>query len=120
MYFVEPDEPDYLARREQYTKLKDVKEYVLNISFLVRKPVFKSGSIYMLGSMITMITDIESEHVSICFAFASLLSIWFTFTVNRVTFGLRPNIRHISNAGLQKTNSGYNTKNIDFGFLFVL
>lgn len=120
MYFVEPDEPDYLAKREKYTKLKDVKEYVLNIGFLVRKPVFKAASIYVLGSIGPMITDTETERLSRGFAFADVLAIGFTYKVKRVTFDIRPNIRHISNAGLQKTNSGYNTKNIDFGFSFLL
>lgn len=120
LYFVEPDDPDYIAKREKYTTLKDVKEYVLNIGFLVRKPVFKSASIYALGSIGPMINDTETERLSKGFAFADVLAIGFTFKVNRATFDLRPNIRHISNAGLQKKNSGYNTKNIDFGFLFVL
>ena len=120
LYFVKPDELDYIAKREQYTKLKNVKEYVLNIGLLVRKPIFKSASIYVLGTVGPMITDTETERLSKDFAFADVLAIGFTFKVNRVTLDLRPNIRHISNAGLQKTNSGYNTKNIDFGFLFTL
>lgn len=120
LYFVKPDETDYIAKREQYTKLKNVKEYVLNIGFLLRKPMFKSASIYVLGSVGPMITDTETERLSKGFAFADVLAIGFTFKVNRVKLDLRPNIRHISNAGLQKTNSGYNTKNIDFGFLFTL
>ncbi|MFV8370275.1 hypothetical protein [Flavobacterium sp. LB2R40] len=44
-YFVEPDNPDYVAKREKYTKLKDIKECILNIGLLVRKPIFKSASI---------------------------------------------------------------------------
>lgn len=120
LYFVEPDEPDFLAKREKFTKLKDVKEYVLNIGFMLRKPVFKSASIYVLGSIGPMITDTETERLSKGFAFADVLAIGFTFKVNRIGFDLRPSIRHISNAGLQKTNSGYNTKNIDFGFSFPL
>lgn len=120
LYFVKPDELDYIAKREQYTKLKNVKEYVLNIGLLVRKQIFKSASIYVLGTVGPMITDTETERLSKGFAFADVLAIGFTFKVNRVTLDLRPNIRHISNAGLQKTNSGYNTKNIDFGFSFSL
>ena len=120
LYFVAPDEPDYEAKREMYTKLKDVKEYVFNIGFLARKPVFKSASIYVLGSIGPMITDTETERLSKGFAFADVLAIGFTCKVNRITFDIRPNIRHISNAGLQKKNSGYNTKNIDFGILFSL
>ena len=120
LYFVKPDELDYIAKREQYTKLKNVKEYVLNIGFMVRKPIFKSASIYVLGSVGPMITDTETERLSKGFAFADVLALGFTFKYNKVIFDVRPNIRHVSNAGLQNTNSGYNTKNIDFGFLFTL
>lgn len=120
MDFVGPDEPDYIVKREKYTKLKDVKEYVLNIGFLVRKPVFKSSSIYLFGSIGPMITDTETERLSKGFAFADVLAIGFTFKVYKVTFDVRPNFRHVSNAGLQKTNSGYTTKNIDVGIIFPL
>ncbi|RTY83661.1 hypothetical protein EKL99_03505 [Flavobacterium sp. ZB4P23] len=120
IYFVEPDDPDYIAKRERYTKLKDVKEYVLNLGFLVRKPVFKSASIYVLGSIGPMIIDTETERLSKGFAFSDVLAVGFTFRFKGVTLDVRPNIRHVSNGGLQKTNAGYTTKNIDFGFSFSL
>jgi hypothetical protein len=120
LYFIEPDDPDYLAKREQFTKLKNISEYVLNFGFLMRKRVLKSCSIYVFGSVGPMITDTETERLSKGFAFADILALGFTFKYNRVIFDVRPNIRHVSNAGLQNTNSGYNTKNIDFGFSFPL
>ena len=73
----------------------------------------------MLGSIGPMITDTETERLSKGFTFADVLTLGFTFNVNRVTFDLT-NIRHISNTGLQKTNAANNTKNIDFGLLFTL
>lgn len=118
--FVGPDEPDYMVKREKYTKLKDVKEYVFNIGFLVRKPVFTSASLYVLGSIGPMITNTETERLSKGFAFADVLAIGFTFKVYKVTFDVRPNFRHVSNAGFQKVNSGYTTKNIDVGILFSI
>ena len=120
LYFVEPDEPNSIEKREKYTALKDVKEYVFNIGLLMRKPVFKSASIYVLASVGPMIIDTETERLSKGVAFADVLAIGFSFKVNKVVFDLRPHVRHISNAGLQNKNSGYNTKNIDFGILFPL
>ncbi|MGO4905924.1 acyloxyacyl hydrolase [Flavobacterium sp. W20_MBD1_R3] len=120
LYFVEPDEPNYIEKREKYTTLKDVKEYVFNIGLLMRKPVFKSASIYVLASIGPMIIDNETERLSKGFAFADVLALGFTFRINKVVFDIRPTVRHISNAGLYKNNSGYNTKNIDFGVLFSL
>ena len=45
LYFFVPDDPDYLAKRKQFTKLKNISECVLNAGFLVRKRVLKSSSI---------------------------------------------------------------------------
>ncbi|MFE3870824.1 acyloxyacyl hydrolase [Flavobacterium sp. ZS1P70] len=35
------------------------------------------------------------------------------FKVKRFEFDVRPNIRHVSNAGLSSPNIGFNTKNIE-------
>jgi hypothetical protein len=118
--FVQPDDPNYIEKRERYTKLKDIKEYVLNIGFLMRKPIFKKASVYVLGSVGPMIIDTETERLSKGFAFSNVVALGITFKINKITFDIRPSFRHVSNAGLQGSNSGYNTKNIDFGFSFSL
>jgi hypothetical protein len=119
-YFVKPDDPNYIEKRERYTKLKDIKEYVLNIGFLMRKPILKKASIYFSGSVGPMIIDTETERLSKGFAFSNVVALGITFKVNKITFDIRPNFRHVSNAGLKMLNSGYDTKNIDLSFLFPL
>jgi Lipid A 3-O-deacylase (PagL) len=116
LYFVQPSDPDYLEKRAKYTALKDINEYVLNIGFIARKPISKTTSIYVLGSIGPLITDTETERLSKGFAFSDVLAIGFSLKINKITFDLRPNIRHVSNAGFQKSNAGFNTKNIEFGF----
>lgn len=74
----------------------------------------------MLGRIGTMISDTETERLSGRFCNCRRFAVRFTFKVNHAVFDIRPNLRHISSTGLQKTNAGYNTKNIDFGFLFFL
>ena len=120
LYFVQPSDPNYIEKRERYTKLKDIKEYVFNVGFLMRKPIFKRASIYFLGSVGPMYTDTETERLSKGFAFSDVLALGITFKINTITIDIRPNFRHVSNAGLQDSNSGYNTKNIDFSFSFPL
>ncbi|WP_245892254.1 acyloxyacyl hydrolase [Flavobacterium pallidum] len=120
LYFVTPDEPDYEHKRDVYTKLKNIREYVLNVGFLVRKPISKNFSMYVLGSVGPMITDTETERLSKGFAFSDVLSLGFSYRVKHITFDLRPNVRHISNAGLQNSNAGFNTANIEFGFSMPL
>lgn len=119
-YFVKPETPDYQEKRDEYTQLKDVREYVLNVGFLIRKPINKNCSFYVLGSVGPMITDTETERMSKGFAFADVLAIGFSFRVEKIQFDIRPEIRHVSNAGLSDTNAGYNTKNIEFGISYSL
>lgn len=119
-YFVKPEMPDYIEKREEYTKLKDVREYVLNIGFLIRKPIGKIFSIYALGSIGPMITDTETERMSDGFAFADVLAFGVSAKVDRFRFDIRPGIRHVSNAGLNSENAGYNTKNIEIGISYGL
>jgi hypothetical protein len=119
-YFVKPETPDYEQKRAQYTQLKDIREYVLNCGFLVRKPIGEICSFYILGSIGPMITDTETERMSKGFAFADVLAVGFSLKHNKIQFDIRPNIRHVSNGGLSSTNSGYNTRNIEFGVSYSL
>ena len=114
-YFVKPETPDYISKREEYTKLKDIHEYVLNLGFLVRKPIGKTFSIYVLGSIGPMITDTETERMSDGFAFADVVAFGVSAKVNQFRFDIRSSVRHVSNAGLNSENAGYNTKNVELG-----
>ncbi len=49
----------------------------------------------------------------------SKVKLGFTFRIKKLAFDRRSNFSHVSNAGLQGSNSGYNTRNIDF-FFFAL
>ena len=119
-YFVTPDEPNFEERRARFTKLKDIREYVLHVGFLVRKPLTERFSIYILGSVGPMFTDTETERLSKGFAFSDVLGLGISYKTKHVTFDFRPNLRHNSNAGLQNSNAGFNTLNYDFGVVFPL
>lgn len=120
LYFVKPETPNFEEKRETYLRLKDIREYVVNCGFIVRKPFGKVFSCYVLGSIGPMITDTETERMSKGFAFADVLALGFTAEYNRFQLDLRPSIRHVSNAGLGSSNAGYNTKNFEFGILYQL
>jgi len=120
LYFVKPETADFEEKRITYTQLKKIHEYVLNVGFLVRKPINEKFSVYALGSIGPMITDTETERMSEGFAFADVLAIGLCVKVQRFQFDVRPGVRHVSNAGLGDSNSGYNTKNIEFGISYCL
>ena len=120
LYFVTPEESNYIEKREKFTKLKDIKEYALGIGLCVRKPISKIASVYVLASIGPMITDTETERLSKGFAFSDVLALGFSLKVDKVLFDIRPSLRHISNAQLQSSNAGFNTKNIEFGLSLIL
>lgn len=120
LYFVKPDTPNFIEKRALYTQLKDIHEYVLNLGFLIRKPINESFSLYVLGSVGPMITDTETERMSDGFAFADVLALGLSLKIQRIQFDVRPSFRHVSNAGFTSTNAGYNTKNIEFGVSYFL
>ena len=115
LYFVTPDDPDYEHKREEFTKLKDIHEYVLGVGLLYRRPLTEKFSMYVLLSVGPMITDTETERLSKGFAFSDVLSLGFSLKAGKVNLDFRPNVRHISNAGLQSSNAGFNTYNLEFG-----
>ena len=120
LYFVTPDEENYLEKREKFTKLKNIREYAFGIGLCVRTPISEWASIYALGSIGPMITDTETERLSKGFAFSDVLAIGLSMKVDNLLFDLRPSLRHISNAGLSNSNAGFNTKNIEFGISISL
>lgn len=120
LYFVKPEEENYIEKRERYTKLKSCNEYIFNLGLLMRYSLTKKASMYVLGSVGPMYIDTATERLSKGFAFSDVLALGVTLKINKMIFDVRPNFRHVSNAGLQVSNSGYNTKNIDFGVLFFL
>jgi len=115
-YFVKPSETDYLIKRDAYTKEKNIKNYILNIGIIVRKNIGKKFSIYLLGSIGPMYNDTTTERLAKGLAFLDNISLGATYRINDIiSFDIRPSLKHISNAQLQKPNSGYNFTNIQSG-----
>lgn len=119
-YFIKPDEPDFLTKREEFTKLKDIHEYIFGIGFLARRWISNSCSIYVLGSVGPMITNTDTERLTKGFAFSDVISFGISLKIKKITFDIRPSLRHNSNAGLQRSNAGLNTRNLEFGLAIPL
>lgn len=120
LYFVTPEDPHYIEKREAYTQLKDIREYILNVAFFVRRNFGENFSIYAMGNVGPMITDTETERLTKGFAFCDVFAVGVTYRIGDVMLDIRPNVRHTSNAGLQQSNAGFNTRNIAFGVIVPL
>jgi hypothetical protein len=88
----------------------------LNLGIILRKPISKSINVFFLASTGPMISDGETERLAKGFAFSNVLALGICFKAQKIEIEIRPNIRHVSNAGLSSPNIGFNTKNIEFGF----
>lgn len=119
-YFVQPHESNYIQLREEYTKLKQIRDYILNTGIKIRKSLTKHTDVYLLGSIGPMITDTESERLSKGFAFSDVIAIGFSLKSDKIVFDVQPGLRHVSNGGLQQSNAGINTKNIEFSVFFKM
>jgi hypothetical protein len=120
-YFIQPDRgSDYLEQREFFAKEKTITEYVLNVGIVVRYNAKERLSFFVLGSLGPMISDTETERLAKGFAFSDIIAIGMGYKVGKVMFEISPGLRHVSNANLQKPNSGHNSSNIDFGISLFL
>jgi hypothetical protein len=115
-YFIQPkDGADYLELREIFTKEKTITEYALNVGMVVRYNVKERLSFLFLGSIGPMISDTETERLAKGFAFSDIVALGVAYNVGKITFEIRPELRHVSNANLKKPNSGHNSSNVDIG-----
>lgn len=114
-YFVQPDfGPDYLEKREEYTKEKTITEYVINFGFQARMHLSGRLSVFLIASIGPMYSDTGTERLAEGFAFSDIIAAGVAFRAGEVLFELRPGLRHVSNADLRFPNSGHNSTNIDF------
>ena len=117
--FVRPEEANYLEKRTLYSQKRTFNEYVLNVGFLVRKQLVKNVNTYLLISVGPSYISIESEHLAKGFAFSDNINLGLNFNISKhIVLDFRSGLRHISNAGLQRPNAGYNTLNLEFGFIY--
>lgn len=104
-----------LERPSKYGSVEYIKDYSLNVGFIISTPISERFSIFLLGSVGPMITDTETERLSKGFAFSNIVSLGIAYKVCNMIVEVRPNFSHLSNGGLQKANIGFNTRNIEFG-----
>jgi hypothetical protein len=115
LYYVSPDVSNYLEKREEYGKLKNIKNYSVNFGLIISKPLSERLSAFVLVSVGPMVTDTETERLSKGFTFSDVVSLGVSLKICNSIFEFRPNFNHLSNAGLQKRNGGFNSLNFEFG-----
>jgi hypothetical protein len=119
--FVQPDYgPDYLAKREIYTKMKTITESALNLGVVMRYNFSDKFSLYLLGSIGPMYSDTETERLAKGLAFSDIAGIGASLKINKFMFEVRTGVRHVSNADMKFPNSGHNSSTLDFSISYFL
>ncbi|MFD2890919.1 acyloxyacyl hydrolase [Flavobacterium chuncheonense] len=115
-FYTSSETPDLY--REQYMKLKDVEEYVLNLGVIYRFCLLSDLSVYALGNVGPMYIDTDTEMLKKGFAFSDIFALGTNYKMNKISFDVKCMIRHVSNANLQKPNYGLNSVGFEFGVYY--
>jgi hypothetical protein len=89
-----------LEKPSKYGSVEYIKDYSLNVGFIISTPISERFSIFLLGSVGPMITDTESDRLSEGFAFSNIISLGIAYKVCNMIVEVRPNFSHLSNGGL--------------------
>lgn len=95
----------------------DINEFALNIGFISNWRMGDMINIYGLLSSGPEYLDIDTTRQKGGFAMSNILALGFRLNLNRIALDFRSGIRHVSNAGINKPNLGYNCR---FSSLMVL
>lgn len=121
LYFITPDESDFLDKRAEFTKNKYLTELLLINNLIFSKQLLKNQQIYILIGFGPMNISKRTERLAKGFAFVENIGVGLNQKLTRrLYFNLRIYLRHLSNAELKKPNSGINTAGIAFGFNYKL
>lgn len=102
------------------TTLNTFNEYSLNVGLQLKYLAFHNLCAYVLGSVGPSLSDIETERLNKGFAFSDIFALGFTHNSSFGMFDLRLSMRHVSNAGLDYPNRGYNSMGFEIGYAVPL
>ncbi|WP_299555508.1 acyloxyacyl hydrolase [Seonamhaeicola sp.] len=106
---------------ESTTRPEDViNEYALNIGIQAKYNLFKNLTSYFLGSIGPTFSNMKTERLNKGFAFSNIVAMGLNYNINLVLLDFRLSMRHVSNAGMNYPNRGYNSLNFEVGFTIPL
>ena len=113
--FIEPSEPDFLEKRQRFTRKRTFYEYAIQLGMMVRFDMMDKLNPYILASIGPMISSAETERLKKGFAFSSIFGIGSFYRVESIYLSFGFLLRHNSNANLSQPNAGHNSVGIELG-----
>ena len=99
---------------------RTLKEYGLNIGIVSRLMISQVISTYFLGSTGPLYINSHTSRMKNGIGFSNNFCLGFTVQVKKMRFDIRTGIRHVSNAGLNSPNRGYNSSITEMGISFPI
>lgn len=119
--FVRPEEYNYIAKRAQYTTLKNINLYALEFGLSAKIKLFKPLSFDITTGLGLSYINKTTERLAEGFTFIENLSLGFTIATSTKTYlYLGGNIGHVSNFDFQAPNNGYNIAGFEIGLQYLL
>ena len=120
-YFVKSDEPNYLEKRQRFTKLKNLSITAIEFAIEAKKQLHKNISFFFQASLGFGYIDTETERLAKGFTFLEngLLGLDFKLTpkFSIQSFG---GVGHVSNFNLLSPNNGYTIFSAGVGLQYSL
>ena len=99
---------------------KDIREFALNVGLQAKFGIVKSMSAYILGSIGPTFSNTETDRLNSGMSFSDIIALGFNYDTSFSLMDFRLSFRHVSNAGLNNPNKGYNSLNFEVGFTLPL
>ena len=119
--FVTPDQENYLEKRAEFTKSKNMNLYGLEFGFAAKKQVLEKLALQGTISLGFSFIDTRTERLAKGFTFIENFSLGFSYnTLKNFYLYLGTNFGHVSNLNFQKPNDGYNILGLEIGYSYIL
>ncbi len=119
--FVTPDQVNYLEKRTEFTKSKNMNFYGLEVGIGANKKITEKLNLRGALSLGFSFIDRRTERLAKGFTFIENLSLGFSYHILKDSFiYIGTHFGHVSNLNFQKPNNGYNVLGIEFGYSYVL
>ncbi len=115
-FFIKPSTPDFPQARERFQQPRRFTEYALNVGLKAAYGVTAHWDIYAMGSTGPMYGSQTTERLKRGLSFSNIFGIGTQYQIfNQLQIDLRCSVRHTSNAGTRKPNTGHNSLLLETG-----
>ncbi len=106
----------------EHHQTRTIHEFALNIGLKANLSLFREVlSSYFLGSIGPTFSNTETERLNSGMSFSDIIALGCNIHILPMALiDLRLSFRHVSNAGLNYPNKGYNSLNFEVGFSFPI